>query len=230
MAGDANAVQVVGDYFRWSEITPSGLDLDLPYEAIANPPWVRTDGTNVTPELKDAVQGDNEEVTLAGDFRVNNTNVDYYVQFSEPGGNQPNTIRIRIPNTATQDKADLERLLQNGAWVRIDGYLLDITTNATVATIGSGVTFSANYLILSGTKPTGVATRKVDVVGEDVHRGEVARQAFKSETPSVAGKGALRGRYGRGLRRMRTPDGTTNSTPQPSKRSWKAFPTMTKRI
>ena len=184
-----------GDYFRIGREVPSRLQIEIPYTDILGAPWVLTDGSNVTDALKDAIQGDNEEVTLRGDFRVNATNVTHYVSFSEPGGGLPNTLRIRIPKTSDPtdangiDKTDLERLLQNGAWVEIGGYLLDITSNATIATIGTSVTFTSNYAVLSGTKPTGNATRKVMVVGEDIHRGEVSRQAFKEETPSISGKG-----------------------------------------
>ena len=37
-----NVADVVsdGDYFRWSEDTPSQLKFDLPYQAIGNPPWL----------------------------------------------------------------------------------------------------------------------------------------------------------------------------------------------
>ena len=45
--GDFNDVTTVGDYSRWSENTPTQLDIDLPYEAIANPPWLLQDGSNV---------------------------------------------------------------------------------------------------------------------------------------------------------------------------------------
>ena len=220
LVGDANAVQVVGDYFRFSENIPSGLKVDLPPEAIPNAPWVKPSGTRYkaetlppsadyiltdgavisAEEAKNHDQGDNEEVTLRGDFRVNATNVTHYVTFTEPGGGLPNILKIRIPKTSDPtddnglDKTDLERLLQNGAWANIADYLLDITSNATVATIGTSVTFTANYIVLSGTKPTGSDTRKVRIVGEDVHRGELARQSFKQETPSVAGKGGAAGR------------------------------------
>ena len=191
--GDIASVQEYGDYFRISEEVPSKLKVELPWTDILGAPWVKIDGSNVTTALKDAVQGDNEEVTLAGDFRVNATNVSRYVTFTEPGGGLPNILAVRVPNTDVGDKADLERLLQNGAWAEVGGYLLDITSNATVAAIGTGITFSANYVVLSGSKPTGNATRKVRVVGEDVHRGELARAAFEEETPSIGGKGGTDG-------------------------------------
>ena len=218
--GDIASVQEYGDYFRIGHKVPSKLKVELPWTDILGAPWVKPSGTRYkaetlpptadyiladgavisAEEAKNHDQGDNEEVTLRGDFRVNATNVTHYVTFTEPGGGLPNILKIRIPKTSDPtddnglDKTDLERLLQNGAWTEIDDYLLDITSNATVATIGTSVTFTANYAVLSGTKPTGSDTRKVRVVGEDVHRGEVARQSFKQETPSVAGKGGAAGR------------------------------------
>ena len=191
---DVSDVVDNGDYFLIAKEEPTKIPIKIPARDVIGEKWVLTDGSNVTDALKDAVQGDNEEVTLANTFRIDNTNVDRYVQLSEPGSPNLNTIRIRIPATDTQNKTDLERLLQNGAWVEIGDYLLDITSNATVSQIGTGITFAANYTILSGTKPTGSTPRTVRVVGEDVHRGELARQSFKEETPSIAGKGGSAGR------------------------------------
>ena len=184
LAGDTNS-----DYFRWSEIAPTTLKGNIPPDWIANPPWVREDGSNVTDLLKEAIQGANEDVTLSHTFRVNATNVDYYVVLTEPGGDQLNTLQIRVPATDTQSRADVERLLKPAAWVEVGDYTLDITSNATVATIGNSTTFTANYIPLSGTRSSDSALYKVRVVGEDVHRGQLARQAFVSEDPNTAGKG-----------------------------------------
>ena len=81
--GNFNDVATVGDYSRWSENTPSQLKFDLPVESIPNLPllYALLDGSNVTQKLKDAIQGDNESVTLSPDFRVDVTNVDYYVSW-----------------------------------------------------------------------------------------------------------------------------------------------------
>ena len=186
-----------GDYMLLSQEAPSTLRIEIPASDVIGGTFVKTDGSNVTTALKNAIQGDNEEVTLAGDFRVDVTNVSRYVQFTEPGGGTPNTISIRIPNTDTQNKTDLQRLLRNSAWVEVGGYTLDITTNATIATLPSSFTFTSNYVVVSGTKPTGSTTRKVHVVGEDIHRGEMSRQAFKLETPSIAGMGGFTGAHWR---------------------------------
>ena len=48
-------------------------------------------------------------------------------------------------------------------------------------------------MVVSGTKPTGNTPVSVEVVGEDVHRGELARQAFEDENPSVSGTGGTDG-------------------------------------
>ena len=143
--------------------------------------------------VKDYSQGDNETVRLSQQFRVDATNVDYYVSFSQSGG--LNIIRIRIPwgsNPSTEAQAidtDLKRLLKAGAWVQVGDYIVDITQNYTLSTIGTSRTFSANFVVVSGTEPTGSALQHVYVVGEDVHRGQLARQAFHLESPSIGGRG-----------------------------------------
>ena len=180
-----------GNYFKIAEYEPTDLDLRIPASDILDPPWIRTDGTNVTQAVKDAVQGDNESVTLSQDFRVNTTNVDYYVGRTVAS----KQLRIRLPSSAANTRADtdLQRLLQPAAWVQIGDWVADITTNFTRSVIGTSLTFAFNYEEVSGTYPTGSDTVKVTVIGEDVHRGQLARQSFKEESPSVAGKGGTQG-------------------------------------
>ena len=136
------------------------------------PPWVLTDGSNVTAEFIKKVQGDNESATLAHDFRVNVTNVDYYVQWTPSN----KTFQIRLPSSqaGTQSDTDIQRLLKAGAWVNVGTWFGDITTNATRSLIGTSLTFTSNYETLEGTIPSDGNTYKVTVVGKDVHRGELA--------------------------------------------------------
>ena len=131
-------VPEVGNYFAITENEPSKLPIDIPASDVLDPPWVRTDGTNVTEEVIDAVQGDNETVTIPETFRVDVNNVDRYVQFTEPGGSLPNILNIRVPATDTRNRTDLARLLQRRAWVDVGGYRLEITANATLSVIGTG--------------------------------------------------------------------------------------------
>ena len=147
--------------------------------------------------IKALIQGDNEEVTLPDKFRVNATNVDRYAQFAGDGtpGN-PYICSIRIPSTDAQNDTDLKRLLQNGAWVEFrEGdnlYRIDVTTNASRGKVGTSITFNFNFRVLHGDTPEGSNLWDVTVVGEDVHRGELARQAFEEEPVSIAGKGRSR--------------------------------------
>ena len=180
-----------GDYFLIAEEEPTQLAVEIPYTDILGAPWVKTDGSNVTDALKSRIQGDNESQFLSQDFRVNVTNVDSYVQFSVSGS--LNVITIRILKTNTADAAILTRLLHPDSWVRVGDFEINITSNRSIANIGTGTTFTANYTVVNGAKPTGSSTYKVEVVGEDVHRGQLARAAFKDETPSVAGKGGTDG-------------------------------------
>ena len=179
-----------GNLWRLSSEDPSPLDVELPASAIFGAPWLRTDGTNVTAAIKDAIQGDNEDSTLPLRFRVNVTNVDRYVSFSTKldGGLQA-TIRIPAVGQASYNAAedtDLQRLLKPAAWVTVGGYTMDVTTNATRSTVGTSITYAFDYKVVGdGAKPTGNALRTVTVVGEDVHRGQLERFAFASEPDKV---------------------------------------------
>ena len=189
-----------GDYWRFGKEEPTKIKIDIPTADVlgGDGRWFRVDGTNVEQATKDAIQGDNETVKLGAQFRVDVTNVDYYVSFSEIGGVP--TVRVRIPwgSTPTQQaqqiSADLARLLKPAAWLQVGDFTMDITTNYTLATIGTSRTFTANYAVVGdGTVPTGSVLRDAYVVGEDVHRGQIARQGFKEESPSIGGKGGTAG-------------------------------------
>ena len=71
-----------GNYFLIGDDEPTKLAIDIPASDVLNPPWLNVDGSNVTQDTKDAIQGDNEDVLLGHQFRVNVTNVDYYVSFT----------------------------------------------------------------------------------------------------------------------------------------------------
>ena len=180
-----------GNYFKIALYEPTDLKLRLPASDILDPPWVDTDGSNVTQAVKDAVQGDNESVLLSQQFRVDTTNVEYYVARTVAS----KQLRIRLPSSAanTQIDEDLKRLLQPAAWVDIGGWRGDITTNATRSIIGTSLTFSFNYDDLGGTFPTGSTPVDVEVIGEDVHRGQLVRPVFVAEDPNIAGKGGTSG-------------------------------------
>ena len=100
-----------------------------------------------------------------------------------------------MPSSAanTQDDVDLQRLVKPAAWVEVGDYTIDVTSNYSRSIVGTSLTFAFNYVVVSGTKPSGSTPVKVRVVGEDVHRGQLARQAFADETPSIAGKGGSAG-------------------------------------
>lgn len=185
--GNVANVQTAGDYFKISEVIPSDLQIEIPYTDILGAPWVLTDGSNVTQALKDKIQGDNESVTLTPDFRVNATNVDYYVSWADT--NTPKIATVRLPSSQadTQTDTDLKRLLHPASWLRVGDWVGAVTTNATRAIIGTSLTFTFNYQTLSGTIPTGNDTYKITVVGEDVHRGELRDGAFREEPMDLLG-------------------------------------------
>ena len=175
------------DYFRLSENTPSQLKFDLPLEAMPALPsnYVRLDGSNVTQALKDKIQGDNESVKLTPDFRVNATNVDYYVSWTESN----KTLQIRLPSNQanTQTDTDLKRLLHPG----IVAALRSMDRGGYNECDARYYWYVANLYFqlpnISGTIPTGNDTYKITVVGEDVHRGELRDGAFREESMNLLG-------------------------------------------
>ena len=193
--GDVGPVDE-GNWWRLSEYEPSDLDLRIPAADVVDPPWVLDDGSNVTEALKDAIQGANEDSLLENSFRVDGVG-DYRVTFTP--GSPANICVIRLPSSAAggSDDLDLQRLAKPAAWVEIGDYFIDITTNYTRSIIGTGLNFTFNYVAVSGTQPTGADLRRVRVIGEDVHRGQIARQAFRDESPSIDGKGGTQGQVWR---------------------------------
>ena len=187
--GDVADVQQVGDYFKIAEYQPSDLDLRIPAGDIIDPPWVETDGSNVTDALIDRIQGDNETVDLTNTWRVDTTNVDYYVALNESGVLNIGTFRLPSSAVGSADDLALTRLIKDRNWVDIGGYTIDVTTNATRSVIGTSLTFVFNYEVVSGSKPTGSTPVHAAVYGEDTHRGELARAAFRNENPSIDGTG-----------------------------------------
>ena len=191
--GNVADVQDVGDYFKFAEYVPTDLDLRIPSGDVIDPPWLLADGTNATNATRDAIQGDNESVDLDNTFRVDATNVDRYVTLSESGVLNIAVVRMPASAAGSQDDLDMTRLIKDRNWVDIGGYILDVTTNATRSIVGTSLTFTFNYVVVGGTKPTGSTPIEISVYGEDVHRGELARQSLGLETPSIAGMG---GAYG----------------------------------
>ena len=187
--GNISNVADAGDYFTLSDFEPSKLRIRIPVQDVIGA--VNVDGSNVSDAVVDAVQGDNETVTLSDTFRVDSTNVERYVSITNT--NQQRNIRIRIPNTDTQNDTDLKRLLKKRAWVEIGDWKVDITTNATRASIGTSITYTFDFNALTGSQPTGSTPVKIKIVGADVHRGEIPEAALENETPNIAGNGAVNG-------------------------------------
>lgn len=136
--------------------------------------------------FKDLIQGDNEDVTLAHTFTWGGS-IGYYVQ---EGSNQ---ILITIPSTDTTSAAHLERLLKKRAWARIGNYVVEVRSQYQKSTQGTTVTYSFNRYVLSGTAPSINDVVKITIIGEDIHRGQIARPAFLSEIPNIAGGGGSKG-------------------------------------
>lgn len=143
-------------------------------------------------EVTALIQGDNETAELTEKFRTDASNVSRYITVTPNASPNENTgiCIITIPETDTANDADLQRLVQPGAWVRIDGWVINITSNYSRSSAVGAVSFSFNYEVEYGTQPTGSTLRSVFVVGKDVHRGELLRYIFELERVTLAGNGS----------------------------------------
>ena len=190
--GNIANVQTAGDYFKLAAEEPTGLKVEIPATDVLGAPWLNVDGSNVTEETKAAIQGRNEAATLDHTFRVDVTNVNYYVSITDNA--QQKNIRIRIPSTDSASDAKLTRILQRRAWVRIGDWYVWVTTNVSRSTIGTSITYSFDWrevedeYITNGPKPTGSTPQQVEVIGEDVHRGELADVAFTGSYTDLSNK------------------------------------------
>lgn len=168
--------------------------VEIPWTAIVGEPkFTKTDGSNVTDALIAAIQGDNETVRLGNTFTMNNTGATRYVSISTAG--ELLVMMIKITSNDTDDDEDLQRLLKNAAWARIGAdWVVDVTTNANRSVYAGNpgaIIYTFNYIVLEGTQPADDANVLIEVVGKDTHRGELARQSFSQEDPSIDGKGGV---------------------------------------
>ena len=172
-----------GGYYRLSSEVPSGLDVDLPYTAIGNAPWVRTDGSNVTPELVEAIQGSNEDEDLGTFTRValgQEQSGDN--RFGVGGALVFSVAEDANYQSATSDTNDakLWRAAKERAWVRFgNGWEIEIVS-LSARYIGTGrAQYSiGTWNVIAGTAPGLNSTTSVTIIGEDVHRGQLDDIAF----------------------------------------------------
>lgn len=171
------------DYFRISENVPSGLDVDLPYTAIANPPWVRADvdeqdgapdflyvqvgGAAKRQDFADARRHIAGHISL-GSYEVASnvpsTAGQVYLAAENGGRRQVNVT------WATSDlETDLATYLVSGQVLRIgelEGTILG--SNATKNTVPNGG-YQFQIGNISGVLPSVGSTVDLVAEGQDVH-------------------------------------------------------------
>ena len=188
--GNIANVAVAGDYFKLAAEEPTGLQIEIPASDVLGAPWLNVDGSNVTEDTKRAIQGRNETVTLQNDYTVGSS-ADYRVHITTAS----KQIVVRLPSSQvdSSDDVDLSRVLIGYAWINLDGWYVEVVANAVRSVIGSGLNFTFNYVevddtnIPQGTQPSVGTVLKPQVIGEDVHRGQLANVAFSGDYDDLSG-------------------------------------------
>ena len=161
--------------------------------------YVEVDGSNVTPELVEAIQGNNEDEALGVFTRValgqeqlgdNRFGVGGQLVFSvAPDANYQS-------NTSDTNDAKLWRAAKERAWVRFgNGWEIEIVSLSSRYT-GSGgrAQYSiGSWDVLAGSAPGLNSSTSVTVIGEDVHRGQIVEAAYRDSAENIAGKGGSDG-------------------------------------
>ena len=183
------------DYFRWSEVVPSGLDAVFPYSVIADPPWVLLDGSNITPELRSDIQGPSEPytVTEAQTRNANNAGqpaVDNQYQFAAtPALGVEQQMLWRL------DAANYAEVLSRWAIGKRIEFADGALRIASGASKFAGTTLQAAVVLVDGTLPAvGNATARPTVRGvptwEEVR--ETVRDAANASSERLVSEKGIR--------------------------------------
>ena len=188
-----------GNVWKLSAHDPSTLDVDLPYEAIGNPPWLLTDGRNVTAETKEAIQGSNETEVLGNFTRVA---AGLASQGDDRWSYEAPTLTLSVAGDSDYESAGsntndakLYRALKERAWLVIGGWEIAIKalTQRYTSSGGRAQYQVDDFDVVRGAAPALASVSAVSIVGEDVHRGQISGQAYREEDPNIGGKGGTKG-------------------------------------
>ena len=145
--------------------------------------YVEVDGNNVTAELVEAIQGNNEDEALGAFTRValgQEQSGDN--RFGVGGALVFSVAEDANYQSATSDTNDakLWRAAKERAWVRFgNGWEIEIVS-LSARYIGTGrAQYSiGTWNVIAGTAPGLNSTTSVTIIGEDVHRGQLDEMAF----------------------------------------------------
>ena len=174
----------VGNYMKIGTEEPSDLDIRLSWRDILNPPWVNRDGSNITLELKNAIQGANENEDLSGTFERVATGLQSTGdnKYSVSSNQITFSVESDIDNQTSND-FKLNEAIKLNAWINIGGHWTGAITSLFERYLSQG---RAQYLVfvktIEGTLPAQGQTDTIEVVGEDVHRGQLPKWVFKVYT------------------------------------------------
>ena len=176
-------IQNFSDYFRISEEVPSGLDVDLPYTAIANPPWVDVD-VDTQDGAPDFIYVQDGGAAKRQDFDDVRRHISGHVSLGSyiVEGNIPSTggkvyisseasglRQINVTWPTADLETDLATYLISGQVLRIgnlEGTILG--SNASKNTVANGG-YQFQIGNISGTVPSTGSTVTIIAEGQDVH-------------------------------------------------------------
>ena len=167
-------------------------DKEIPVRVIVGEDFVLTDGSNVTIALKNAIQGANEDENLAGDFErvasglASTGDNRYSVSLLQ---DDTYSITFSVANDINNESSNdfkLNEAIKLLAWVNIGDHWEGSIEALNARYLSNN---RAQYLVtvrtISGTIPAIGQTDAVEIVGEDVHRGQLGTWAFKKESGGV---------------------------------------------
>ena len=193
--GNVAAVQTEGDYFRFSENVPSQLDFDLPLEAMPALPsnYVKLDGSNITLNFKSDVQGANEDEALASFERVSyglESGGDNRYSYNQGASNITFSVADDLDTVGSNDYK-LNEAIKLRAWIQIgDHWEGEITGLQSRYTSQNRAQYRVTIQTIHGTVPAIGQTDTIEIVGEDVHRGQLRRGAYKAYPMNLLGSAA----------------------------------------
>ena len=192
--GNIASVTEYGDYFRLGKEEPTQLKIEIPYTDILGAPWVETDGSNVTDEFREIIQGRNEDEDLSNFTRVASglaSGGDN--RYSISGSTVTFSVAVDSNYTdenSTSDDAKFYRAGIERAWIMIGNWLIEIDSINTRYISQGRAQYLVTYNVISGTAPALNSTSSLEIIGEDVHRGQLVKVAFRDNNPNISGTDA----------------------------------------
>ena len=150
--------------------------------------YAKLDGTNLSAAFRRSVQRFNEEIDLTGTYqRISSLSVPTAGQWtinSTPTLTAPAQIQF-APKTA--DVTPFSLGIAAGTYIDLSATCTVEVTHDSISVANNLWTFRVT--LVKGTLPAENASNEIHLEGADIHRTEIAPQAFKNRTPNIQGDG-----------------------------------------